>query len=453
MRKSPLFLSCLSFLVLGSSSVAADTYLHRSNPDLSAPQVVGGAPVSPGQFPFLVAVIGVNGGLCTGSLVRQNWVLTAAHCGEPAGVLVTDALQGAAGPTHVVHGLVAKRWFPHPGFNESTAEDDIALVELVAEARDYPPTMDGAPLYTPEPIDRLDDSPSSDSLLVRLFPKYIAGFGLTTPNDPTSAPAVANWASGVPAFFLSECLSFYGPPLDSSTQMCFGDFPHTCQGDSGSAVFEMISGQTVQVGIVSFGSNPCGVGPSVATFVPGYRDWIDGIVGAAVAPTPTAHPISLIWELPPKKSQGVASGVSNAQGIAFSSAGTITSIELFIDGKKELTLPWPSERGDSPGPVLSGFSAAFNWGRPAPGDHEARLVVKDSAGNTRTETRTIETVKILPGASFLREFSADDASCGWISSDTFECTGLEFDQGTCNGSIRFRWSNGKQAMQVVQGCD
>ncbi len=370
----------------------------------------------------------------------------------------------AAGPGHQVWWLAPTQWIPHEGYVPSKFKNDIALIELAEDATLYPPTNNGAPLYQPAPL-ALGTGPSSTASSIGDL--VIAGFGRTIPTDTTSAPLVANWASGIPSFGAASCTPFYPSqfvPLNAQKQLCFGVYPHTCQGDSGGAV---LSGSKVY-GIVSFGGIPCGNGPSVATYVPGYVDWInEQIFGPTPTPKPTAKPtplptskptakpsapITLLWELPPQKAEGAAAGISNCQGMTWSTAGPITSIELFVDGTKEATLPWPSDRGDSPGPVLSGFSGVVNWGRFSEGTHQAKLVVKDSKGNKKTETRTIKTVKVMPGVNFARDLSADDASCGWVSSDTFECTGLDFKQGSCSKTTTFKWSNGKQAMEVVEGC-
>jgi trypsin len=42
-------------------------------------RIVGGVPADIKEHPWQVALI-VNGGLCGGSIIAQNWVLTAAHC-------------------------------------------------------------------------------------------------------------------------------------------------------------------------------------------------------------------------------------------------------------------------------------------------------------------------------------------------------------------------------------
>jgi len=45
-----------------------------------ANRITGGSPAVRGQCPWLVAIIIDNAWFCAGSLISDQWVLTAAHC-------------------------------------------------------------------------------------------------------------------------------------------------------------------------------------------------------------------------------------------------------------------------------------------------------------------------------------------------------------------------------------
>lgn len=418
------------------------------------PQVVGGTGATTGQFPFVVRVDGPTG-LCTGSLIRNNWVLTAAHCGgggAPTGVLIGDAEPGVDGPTHSVATLPVAQWIPHPQYNPTMRKNDIALIRLSADATQFPPLLGNVPQYIPTSI-ALAASPVTTATSIGSV--IVAGFGLL---DSGQLPRFVHWAGGLPTFPPSGC--DYDPPegpLTAATQLCWGGYPNACQGDSGGPVFQVGSGAPLQVGVVSFGPEACGTAPSVATYVPGYVPWINQQIDG----TTPASPIQYGWELPPSTANGIASGISNFQGWAFSSAGAITSVRLERNGSTVITAPCCSERGDVknsiPGaPLNTGFAAVVNWGNLGDGTSNFTLVIRDSAGNERRETRSVQTVQILNGVPFAANLGfTNSTQCNLITFDGragFECSGLSFQQGTCNGKITFAWLNGKQGVEVVEGC-
>src|SRR6476646_6597224 len=62
--------------------------------------ILGGTPTTVGEYPTVVA-IEVGGGLCTGTLITKDWVLTAAHCVTPA--VVGEPSQAALTASIKVH--------------------------------------------------------------------------------------------------------------------------------------------------------------------------------------------------------------------------------------------------------------------------------------------------------------------------------------------------------------
>lgn len=81
MQRITSLCSLLFFLVVLRASASAGS--------LSQP-VVGGTEVKPGEWPDVVAVLGEDGSLCTGTLLAADLVLTAGHCidGNPIEVIV-----------------------------------------------------------------------------------------------------------------------------------------------------------------------------------------------------------------------------------------------------------------------------------------------------------------------------------------------------------------------------
>jgi len=55
-------------------------WISEGAPKVQAPNIVGGSPAAPGQFPYHGAIFVDNGIFCSCSLIAQQYVLTAAHC-------------------------------------------------------------------------------------------------------------------------------------------------------------------------------------------------------------------------------------------------------------------------------------------------------------------------------------------------------------------------------------
>jgi hypothetical protein len=91
--------------------------------------VVGGRPVAPGEFPYVVELTSPTyGGLCTASLIHPTVVLTAAHC---ATVPLTTDLQVRIGNDVAGSGgeiIPVKQIILHPDY--AGGPDDLALLRL-----------------------------------------------------------------------------------------------------------------------------------------------------------------------------------------------------------------------------------------------------------------------------------------------------------------------------------
>jgi secreted trypsin-like serine protease len=82
---SALLIACSALAFVMTPSFA--TTAHAGS--LSVP-VVGGETVERGAFPDVVAVLGADGSLCSGTLIAADLVLTAGHCieGDPIEVII-----------------------------------------------------------------------------------------------------------------------------------------------------------------------------------------------------------------------------------------------------------------------------------------------------------------------------------------------------------------------------
>ncbi len=244
-------------------------------------RIVNGTTAPAGAWPsatFLTFTFdNVDRYACTGSLIAPRVILTAAHCvideaGDPA---ITAFSFARPGVTSISDNSTRQAWAsatPHPGYDPTTLENDIALITLTNPA--------GAPA-APIPL----IAPWQDALVVGGAPAAIAGWGMTHPSVTSSSSSTLQEAT-VPIIADTACADVYGGDFVASAMLCAGDLAQridTCKGDSGGPLAMTLGGSRVLVGDTSWGSFPCADGhrPGVFGRVSAFRNWILDDAGAA----------------------------------------------------------------------------------------------------------------------------------------------------------------------------
>ncbi|WP_144122216.1 S1 family serine peptidase [Catellatospora sichuanensis] len=231
MRALALFL-CVTAMAAG---VAAPAAARPADPPHV--EVIGGARAGAGEFPWMVRL---NNG-CAGTLVRTQYVLTAAHCvgrtGSNSSITVTA---GAAdlGSRKTFQVRSSQVWRAR-GFSDVTRGDDWAVIRL-SRAVDVP-------------VVALPSGGGLDNGTLTAV-----GWGATR----EGSRAQQRYLRKVQVPFIGDasCGKIYrshGYSFTDSDMICAGDLKRggkdSCQGDSGGPLLRRDGARWVQVGIISWG--------------------------------------------------------------------------------------------------------------------------------------------------------------------------------------------------------
>ncbi|XP_070791988.1 granzyme A-like [Pituophis catenifer annectens] len=226
-------------------------------------QIIGGKESVPHSRPFMAKIKGSM--LCGGSLIKRNWVLTAAHCNTTKNAEVILGIHSEKDTTKQVFKV--KKPIPHPCYDRATKENDIMLLQLNKRAK---LNKNVAIIKFPR---LYDDLKAGTQCLV-------AGWGITKSGSEKASDVLRE--VNVTVIARSTCNDqkhYNSRPLVTVNMVCAGDKKggkDSCTGDSGGPL--MCNGK--QRGIVSFGQG-CGKPqyPGVYTLLTDkYSLWIKSVI-------------------------------------------------------------------------------------------------------------------------------------------------------------------------------
>ncbi|RXG70630.1 Serine protease easter, partial [Armadillidium vulgare] len=225
---------------------------------------------------------------CAGAIINSRYVLTAAHCLDPAELgrkkltvihlgdydlsttrdCVETRLGQSCSPPHIVAGV--EETVSHPDYNtRGKSSDDVALIRLNLSL-DFDRSSAAI-----EPVCLPPNGFNFKAFAGNRAP-VATGWGLTEYGNNSNILLRVN----VPIADDALCRERYKSNFVGN-QLCIGGTEEgfdTCSGDSGGPL--VMTAQHgppfYQVGIVSFGPFPCGLNrfPGVYTNVAKYRNWI-----------------------------------------------------------------------------------------------------------------------------------------------------------------------------------
>uniref|UniRef100_A0A2S2NG88 Trypsin-1 n=1 Tax=Schizaphis graminum TaxID=13262 RepID=A0A2S2NG88_SCHGA len=237
-------------------------------------RVVGGTDSMPGEFPWQISLQLVTGEtarhVCGGSVINENWVLTAAHCVYGLSEKVLSVVAGKNDLYTVENGdqRVNVADIHLNRFDKKRFSRDIALLRVFPAL-----VFDGfhvSPICIPRPETQFDNSLA-----------LVTGWGRVSENGEF---AHVLQKVRLPLIAVDDCLNLYNNAgygdYVNQCVVCGGGTPgyeaDSCQGDSGGPLICLADDNRFYLcGIVSWGlgcAHP--TYPGVYTAVSCYSNWI-----------------------------------------------------------------------------------------------------------------------------------------------------------------------------------
>uniref|UniRef100_A0A1A9WKM3 Lectizyme n=1 Tax=Glossina brevipalpis TaxID=37001 RepID=A0A1A9WKM3_9MUSC len=233
-------------------------------------RIINGHEAEKGEAPFIVS-LKTNSHFCGGSIIAENWVLTAAHC------LIFDEFEIVAGlhsrndesDVQIRKVTSRKQQIVHEKYGGGVGPNDIGLIYVEKAFNINALTRDGTAAVAKI------DLPSGKYESTGKGKLY--GWGT---DNSGYLPDILNTLD-VNIIGYEECKNAL--PSDApiaEVNICSYTADTTdgaCSGDSGGPLVRVTPGGTELVGLVSWGYVPCDIAefPSVYTWTGAYDQWLE----------------------------------------------------------------------------------------------------------------------------------------------------------------------------------
>ncbi|XP_058396805.1 granzyme B-like isoform X1 [Diceros bicornis minor] len=158
-------------------------------PRAEAGKIIGGHEAKPHSRPYMVFVqilVKETMKMCGGALVREDFVLTAAHCWGSS-ISVTLGAHNIQKRERTQQVIPVRRAIPHPDFNHNNMSNDIMLLELARKAKQ---TVAVRPLSLPWSKAQGD---SGSPLICKNVIQGIVSYGRTDRTPPAAYTKVSSF--------------------------------------------------------------------------------------------------------------------------------------------------------------------------------------------------------------------------------------------------------------------
>ena len=238
-------------------------------------KITGGTNAAISDFPWQVYFISGNY-MCGGTIIGENWILTAAHCTEDDnGVPISPALMTVkAGATNPYNSLEGKTYtisqaIIHEGYNSTTLENDIALLKVSEPIN----------VANAASIRLINSDDVAEGATVPGVLSWVTGWGLTRVR-PEAFPTTLQKVQ-LPIISNTQASTVWSSiPVSDVMAGYLNGNKDACNGDSGGPLVVPVSDGYKIAGIVSWGSSNCNT-YGAYTRVSMFENWIRAKTGIA----------------------------------------------------------------------------------------------------------------------------------------------------------------------------